>query len=154
MRTWWPWGRWAPLLTRPSCPCRPRKWTVSSKRSTSWRCTGEWRSCWARWSCPSSSGCTLCQAVSLSAIWRWAGQDYWRLHTLGLSFYRLFADDLFTLCHGMHTISDKNMCDPWQTQIFLSAILGGSAGRGCAHCLPDCVSTTYTSSVSATPLRR
>ena len=50
--------------------------------------------------------------------------------------------------------SDTNMCDPWQTKIFLSAILGGSSGPGCAHCLSDCVSTTYTSSVSATPLRR
>ena len=65
--------------------------------------------------------------------------------------------------------ADTNMCDPWQTQTFLSAVLDGGAGqfserfltsdfsslaKSCGHCLPDCVSTVYTSSVSATPLRR
>ena len=49
---------------------------------------------------------------------------------------------------------DTNMCDPWQTQIFLSAVLDGGAAKTCGHCLPDCVSTVYSSSVSATPLRR
>ena len=46
------------------------------------------------------------------------------------------------------------MCDPWQTQIFLAAVLDGGAAKTCGHCLPDCVSTVYSSSVSATPLRR
>ena len=27
-------------------------------------------------------------------------------------------------------------------------------GKACGHCLPDCVSTIYSQSVSATPLRR
>ena len=69
---------------------------------------------------------------------------------------------------------ETNMCDPWQTQvstsklpqvitwikycsiaqIFLSAISDAGSGKACAHCLPDCISTTYTSAVSATPLRR
>ena len=49
---------------------------------------------------------------------------------------------------------DTNMCDPWQTQVFLAAVLDGGAAKTCGHCLPDCVSTVYSSSVSATPLRR
>ena len=28
------------------------------------------------------------------------------------------------------------------------------SGKTCSHCLPDCVSTLYSQSVSATPLRR
>ena len=46
------------------------------------------------------------------------------------------------------------MCDPWQTQVFLAAVMDGGAAQTCGHCLPDCVSTVYSSSVSATPLRR
>jgi len=49
---------------------------------------------------------------------------------------------------------DTNICDPWQTKIFLEAIFGGVTADKCSHCLPDCESTIYTSSVSATPLRR
>ena len=37
---------------------------------------------------------------------------------------------------------DTNMCDPWQTQIFLSAVLDGGAAKTCGHCLPDCESVT------------
>ena len=50
--------------------------------------------------------------------------------------------------------ADTKICDPWRSKIFLEAIFGGVAPERCAHCLPDCESTTYTTSVSATPLRR
>ena len=42
-------------------------------------------------------------------------------------------------------------CDPWQTKHFLDKM---RRAPPCSHCLPDCESTIYTSSVSATPLRR
>ena len=81
--------------------------------------------------------------------------------------------------NGVFSSLDTNICDPWQTKVFLEAIFGGVTADKwvdvylrsenvkfeflsflpmsifrCSHCLPDCESTIYTSSVSATPLRR
>ena len=41
----------------------------------------------------------------------------------------------------------------WKCKNWVSSFLSMSVFR-CSHCLPDCESTIYTSSVSATPLRR
>ena len=43
------------------------------------------------------------------------------------------------------------MCDPWQTQEFLKQF---DSTIRCPHCLPDCDTTKFQSSVYAAPFRR
>ena len=45
------------------------------------------------------------------------------------------------------------MCDPWRAATF-TKFLETTNSSQCAHCLPDCEATTYTTSMSSTPIRR
>ena len=45
------------------------------------------------------------------------------------------------------------MCDPWRAAKF-AKFLETTNPSQCPHCLPDCEATTYTTSMSSTPIRR
>ena len=60
-RIWSPWVLSAPSRTRPSGMSRPSRGTVTSRTSTSWRCTR----------------CTLSLAVYSSVRWGWVRPRHW-----------------------------------------------------------------------------
>ena len=44
------------------------------------------------------------------------------------------------------------MCDPWRTEQF-QALLEDTPDTACKHCLPDCSTTEYTTTISSGPFR-
>ena len=62
----------------------------------------------------------------------WAVENRGRVYSLVLSDKR-WANDHNKLtqkfCDKTDLLSDSNMCDPWQTQVFLSAVMDGGSGE-------------------------
>ena len=50
-------------------------------------------------------------------------------------------------------LETQSICDPWKAQMFKEAMAKVTPNM-CPKCLPDCSTTTYTTSVSALPFRR